>query len=405
MTGATDRSEAAPAARQLLCVLGMHRSGTSVATQLLHRLGARLGPRLLDAMGDVNDDGFWEDSRIVELNERLLAALGSRWQDCAPLDFGAIDPRVLDELRREAAAHFSANYGAPGLWVVKDPRLCRLLPFWLDIWRETGFETCFVNILRHPFAVAKSLHRRDRIPVEYGVVLWLEYTFDALSHSGSRPGIVVPFDVLAGDPLQVPRLLESQGVQWAFDGPRREEATAGVIKPGLRHHDDSLPGQTGLAAVMAFAANTYAILCSTGGSAPNENAVAGTAQDRVIPDPARLATLRVEWLVLAERHRDDLAMLRRTTDEVMALSAECVRIGTLHTKALNVIRDKDNILDEATRYYQDVLKDRDQEIKHRDQEIKHRDQIILDRTQLIKDIAHLRLWRLLPRIMRRIGRR
>jgi hypothetical protein len=378
----------------LLCVLGMHRSGTSVATQLLFRLGAGVGPQLLEAMGEVNDDGFWEDSCVVDLNERLLATLGSRWQDNAPLDFAA-DPPALAALREEATAYFRTHYHridklradqfrvdqeAPGLWAVKDPRLCRLLPFWREVWRDAGFETCFVHVLRHPYAVAKSLHRRDRVPVEYGVVLWLRYILDALSHSAGQPGIVVAFDAFARDPLLLPDLLERHcGIEWPQAAEVRKAIAAAVVKQDLRHQDDTLPERTGLCDLMKFAAATYTALCSPEGELPGETSV---------------ASLRAQWQVLLQRYDGELAMLWRTTDEVMTLSAESVRIGTLHSEALAVIKDKDNKLEETN-----------QAVHYRDQIIKDRDQIIRDRNQFIQDIAHLRFWRVVPTIMRRISRR
>lgn len=377
-----EASGSVPGARRILCVLGMHRSGTSVATQLLFRLGAGVGPRLLEAMGAVNDDGFWEDSRVVDLNERLLATLGSRWQDDAPLDF-ATDPQARAALREEAVAYFRTHYfradegladqEASGLWAVKDPRLCRLLPFWREVWREAGFETCFVHVLRHPYAVAKSLHRRDRVPVEYGVVLWLRYIFDALSHSAGQPGIVVAFDALAREPLLLPDLLARRcDIEWPQAAEARKAIAAAVVKQDLRHQDDTLPERTGLCDLMRFAAATYEALCSPEGELPGES---------------RLASLRAQWQVLLERYDGELAMLRRTTDEVMMLSAESVRIGTLHSEALAVIKDKDNKLEETN------------------QAVHYRDQIIKDRDQFIQDIAHLRFWRVVPRIMRRISRR
>jgi hypothetical protein len=397
-----------PAARRLLCVLGMHRSGTSAATQLVFRLGAGVGPHLLDAMGGVNDDGFWEDSCVVDLNDRLLAALASCWQDCAPLDFAA-DPQAQAVLGAEAVAHFRAHYsradpvhadqlradrvrsdpvsddrGPPDLWAIKDPRLCRLLPFWQKVWREEGFETCFVHVLRHPYAVAKSLHRRDRIPVEYGVALWLVYIFDALSHSVGRPGIVLAFDAFARDPLLLPRLLERRcGIEWPVATGQWEQVTTAVVKQELRHQDDSLPEQTGLRDLMTFAAAAYDTFCSAGGE---------------LPDEAGLAALRAEWQALLKRYGAELAMLRRTTDEVMALSAENVRIGTLHSEALSVIKDKDNTLEETNRLFAEA-------VQYRDQVIKDRDQTIKDFKQILQDIAHFRFWRFVPSIVRRISRR
>lgn len=367
-----------PAVRRLVCVLGMHRSGTSAVTQLLHRLGAQTGSHLLDAMAGVNDDGFWEDSRVVALNERLLEASASRWQDHATL--GAIDPQALAALRHEAGAFFAEQYATPGTWVIKDPRLCRLLPFWLQVWRDAGFEVCFVNVLRHPYAVAKSLHRRDRVPIEYGVLLWLVYTLEAISHSAGQPGIVATFDAFAQNPLQLPRLLESRcDIQWSLAPESWEDAATAAVRPDLRHQDDALPQGVGLPDLAAFAASAYDTLRSydaLGASAATESGAAPATP--VISAVA--ATLTAGLVALLDRRGDELAMLRNLTDEIMALSAESVRIGELHSRALSVIQEKDAGLREC-------------------------DRIIDDRNQLIADIKHLRFWRILPRLTRRVGRR
>jgi hypothetical protein len=246
---------------------------------------------------------------------------------------------------------------------VKDPRLCRLLPFWEGVWREVGLDVVFVNVLRHPYAVAKSLHRRDRIPIEYGVVLWLEYILHSLSHSVGRPGIVVSFEDLIRSPLALPERLERQcRVRWQSGAAEREAIAAAFVKPGLLHHDDQLPEDSGLRDLMAFAAATYAALCPADGT---------------MPEAAQVTALRAEWEAMRARHACELAMLRRTTNEIMTLSAECVRIGGLHSHALAVIGEKDALLSRTK-----------------------------ERNEIIKDIAYFRFWRLLPRIARGMtGRR
>lgn len=369
----SDSGREQPAVRRLVCVLGMHRSGTSAVTQLLHRFGAKVGAQLLDAMEGVNDEGFWEDSRVVDLNERLLAASASHWQDhAAP---GAADPQVLAALRREALACFAEHYATAGIWAIKDPRLCRLLPFWLEVWREAGFEVCFVHVLRHPYAVAKSLYRRDRIPVEYGVLLWLVYTLDAMSHSAGQPGIVAAFDAFSQSPLELPRQLESHcGIHWPLAPALWDEAAAAAVKPALRHQNDELPENAGLADLMAFAATVYDALR------------ASTAPE--------LAALNTGLQALLERRGDELAVLKRLANEIMALSAESVRIGELHSKALRVIEEKDADLKNIGDLYSEAVRT-----------VQERDRTLEDRNQLISDIKYLRFWRLLPRIMRRIGRR
>lgn len=421
----SDNSADAAAGHRLLCVLGMHRSGTSVVAQLLHRLGARVGPQLLAAMEGVNDDGFWEDSRVVEFDERLLAACGLRWYDSAAPDLATADPQVIAAVAREARDYFRQHYSdepdtrigawpaAP--WVVKDPRQCRLLPFWLDTWNQSGFETVFVHVLRHPYAVAKSLQRRDRMPLEYGVLLWLVYTLEAfthaaaaeahtwasVSHSARQPGIVVTFESVCRQPLDLARDLQACcGVRFDTAAPsarataegeyvaergrsatevEREVVASETIKSHLRHHDATLPTDTGLAELMAFAAATYEALAAP---AP------------ALPEAALLGALRTELQALLRRSAGELAMLRRFTGELMASSAESVRIGGLHSEALDVIRDKDKMLEDMTK----ILAERDRSID----DLKHH---IQNLTSYIQDLTHLRFWRLLPRLIRKIGKR
>lgn len=355
---------------RLLCILGMHRSGTSAVTRFLHALGAKTGPDLLGAMDGVNEAGFWEDSRVVELNERLLAGRSSRWQDYAALARDATDPLQEAAIRSEAASHFAGHYLASGTWVVKDPRLCRLLPFWLDVWQGVGIETCFVHVLRHPYAVAKSLHQRDKIPCEYGTLLWLQYTLEAMSHSGGQPCIVVEFDEFCRQPLELARLLESQwGIEWGVDAAQWQQLATTTINNTLRHHDNELPGTLGLSDLMTFSVKVY-------------EALAHSAYRPLAP--ADLLALNAEFQALVTRHGSELAMLRRAMDDLMALSAESVRIGTLHGEALRTIKQKDADYSRV---------------------ITERDAIIADRNQIIKDIAFLRFWRLVPRLVRRISRR
>src|SRR5262245_37878566 len=57
-----------------ICVTGMHRSGTSMVTHLLHVCGLHLGDEsLLKAAADDNPEGFWEHEEFVGINDELLA--------------------------------------------------------------------------------------------------------------------------------------------------------------------------------------------------------------------------------------------------------------------------------------------------------------------------------------------
>ena len=68
----------------LVIVLGMHRSGTSALTGLLHRLGFCLGDRLLEA-STANEKGYFESVDILLKNEVIFSLLNSHWYEPSPL--------------------------------------------------------------------------------------------------------------------------------------------------------------------------------------------------------------------------------------------------------------------------------------------------------------------------------
>src|SRR4051812_19368334 len=62
---------------RLVSVIGMHRSGTSLVARITNLLGVDFGAtaEMLPA-APRNPSGFWENARLVELNDELLDALG-----------------------------------------------------------------------------------------------------------------------------------------------------------------------------------------------------------------------------------------------------------------------------------------------------------------------------------------
>ena len=66
--------------KKALLILGMHRSGTSSVAGSMAVLGAKAPATPLGPAGD-NPRGFFESRVIAALNDRVLAAVGSRWDD------------------------------------------------------------------------------------------------------------------------------------------------------------------------------------------------------------------------------------------------------------------------------------------------------------------------------------
>ncbi len=184
--------------RTAIVVLGMHRSGTSALARVVSFLGAALPRHLLPA-NEANPSGHWEPAPLVVLHDQLLSALDSSWDD-----WRAPAPRWRET---ELTAKFSGRiqqalddeYGNAPLIVLKDPRLCRTLPYWMSVLEKTGIRTAPLIIVRNPLEVAESLRERDGISFEKAMLLWLRHYLDAEFETRHLARNIIALDVLLDD--------------------------------------------------------------------------------------------------------------------------------------------------------------------------------------------------------------
>ena len=115
--------------RHLLVVLGMHRSGTSALTGALAKSGAFPGTQLMPPTAD-NPEGYWECAPVVRLNDQRPEAAGrALGQRRAPCPAGWLAMPGIEALRARGRRGSSPpQFGDAKFAVLKDPRLCRLLP-------------------------------------------------------------------------------------------------------------------------------------------------------------------------------------------------------------------------------------------------------------------------------------
>ena len=65
-------------------ILGMHRSGTSLAAALLRCMGIKAGQtEMLLPAADDNPRGFWERRDVMQLNDEILSACNAAWDRVA----------------------------------------------------------------------------------------------------------------------------------------------------------------------------------------------------------------------------------------------------------------------------------------------------------------------------------
>ena len=177
-------------------VAGMHRGGTSAVAQVLVALGLDSGPaeRLIGAT-EANRHGHFEVEEITSLNENMLRELGGSWLSPPPGE-EAVAELANTHFAGQSTEALSRQFSKKP-WFLKDPRLSLLLPFWSQILSESPL---VIVVVRSPQAIAQSLHARDGLPLEYGLLLAGSYLNTVSRDAKDLPNLVVHYEELLRNP-------------------------------------------------------------------------------------------------------------------------------------------------------------------------------------------------------------
>jgi sulfotransferase family protein len=144
-------------------ILGMHRSGTSLLSQMLRTCGLFIGSEF---------DKHFESLYFRRLNKGFMDRAGAAWYEPDLYLERRAEPK-FHRACRVWAEHSCATSFAPEFigwrhrvpfpghavhhWGWKDPRTCLTLPVWEEIFPEAKR----IHVTRHPLDVAISLQRRE----------------------------------------------------------------------------------------------------------------------------------------------------------------------------------------------------------------------------------------------------
>jgi hypothetical protein len=222
--------------RQALLVLGAHRSGTSALAGLLIRLGAD-GPKTPMGPNFDNPLGYGESKVLFEFHERLLRSAHTSWDAWTRIEpawfQSAASVQFADELRRLV----EQEYGGTALFMVKDPRVARFVPFWLRALDAENIVPKAIIAIRSPGEVAASLEARDGIAREQALLIWLRHVLDAELDTRVIPRSFVRYGDLLNDWKAVAaRISADVGVEWSRTPEVTDAAMAAFLRRDLRHH-------------------------------------------------------------------------------------------------------------------------------------------------------------------------
>lgn len=213
----------------VICIIGMHRSGTSMIARLLNLCGLDLGPEN-DLLGphESNPMGHFENLGFLEINEKLLSHFGGTWNDPPKLKPNWEHDLSLKPIVDEAKLLLQKFSHCP-CWGWKEPRTTLLIPFWRLLIPNLRFVICS----RNPLDVAESLSKRNGIPIEEGVSLWNHYMRAAILGSQGSQRIFISYEDFFKDLLyEAGRVIKFCKLNKSID----ESILYNTVSPELKHH-------------------------------------------------------------------------------------------------------------------------------------------------------------------------
>ncbi|MDH5572936.1 MAG: hypothetical protein OEY89_14325, partial [Gammaproteobacteria bacterium] len=222
--------------KNIVVVLGMHRSGTSVITRGLEVLGVSLGNHLMQPVSGDNDKGYFEDVDVNAINIELLQLFGQDWHVLATVTADELTGKKTAGLRLRAIELIRSRLQDIDCFGMKDPRLCRLLPFWESVFDYLKLNVSYVIAIRDPRSVAASLEKRGGMPYEKSYYLWLGHVLPSIMITQTTPHVVVDYDLVINNPEeQLHRIARILKLEHEISADELTEYCTSFIDAGLRH--------------------------------------------------------------------------------------------------------------------------------------------------------------------------
>jgi len=334
--------------RQIVFVLGMHRSGTSALTGALTLLGA---PKPATPMADQEENakGFFESIPVMEINDAILAAGGSAWDDWGPI---ALMQGPTKETREQIQAVLRQEFGDAPFVALKDPRICRLLPWWAEAAEATGLTCHAVLPYRHPLEVAESLHIRNGLSIAEGILLWLRYVLDAEYASRGIPrAFITMAELLENWRGCLQGVALKLGIDWPVSVDAASKKIQSFLDADLRHQRRFADTLATHPLLVGWAASAYGGLeaLRRGDTVANRKALDRVREEfdrvsRLVAPAAKAAVARHTAMAIAEADAG-----RRAAEESRSADIEAAVRAAVEAQGSALQQGRADLLDALDR--------------------------------------------------------
>ena len=246
--------------KSCMLVLGMHRSGTSALAGSFNSIGFNVGRNVMSPDKEQNSKGFFENEEFYLLNESILADCQLTWDTDQKIDIFDL-PRhkirfYINCIKRIIASQFELEEERI---LIKDPRICLLLPLYVDAIKELGYDIYVAIVYRNPAQISASLYKRNKIKIEKAYRLTANYLLQAEYHSRNLKRYFISY----ADLLKSPRvILDLLSEDLKIDPKKSIQPISNFIDEKLRHHTAVTIEQKGDFEIVS---KIYKILCDESG--------------------------------------------------------------------------------------------------------------------------------------------
>jgi hypothetical protein len=233
-----------------LIIVGMHRSGTGILTEILRRMGVFMGVKR----------GVHEETLFFRRRNQYIYRLAhATWDNPEPMKYLIRHEGSRAKLAAVLKQEFNSMkalrdyWGLLGflrsrvrphrLWGWKDPRNTYTLPIWLDLFPQARI----IHVYRNGIDVASSLRRRERnrkakmhllsyrcLELEGAFSLWAEYVSTCLKTVEAMPSdraMAIQYEAFLTEPgHHISNMAAFLGLQ--LDGRTVADELASEIQPG-----------------------------------------------------------------------------------------------------------------------------------------------------------------------------
>ncbi len=350
--------------KNLIFVIGMHRSGTSALCNTLNDLGVYFGHNFIETQLEINALGFWENKKCAEINEEIFRLLGINWYDICLLEHNWWSEDKFDKIKGEIRQFITSEFDANNLIAIKDPRLCKVLPLWKSALETSDCQLSAIVISRAPEEVALSLLKRDGLPKEYSYLLWSSYVLEAEENVSVLPSQHLTFGELLNDWKIVYRfLVEKLSFQPKKTLDDIEAEVTQHLQKKLKHHsiDQTQETPSSTSTFYVTAQNIYNFLASEASPHILDKQTKESKTkfydflkenrsffELLIEQNSNLIETRKELFTLGESHSYALSVVKERDEQLADTNKELTKIGQEHSAALEVINERDNQLQKLT---------------------------------------------------------